>query len=185
IFTGINKILLQPLPYHDPSQLVLLQAARTGGDFGTLGMSVPDFLDYKDQNNSFDYLAAISGIGMNLSGAAEPVRVQGTRVSANFFPMLGANPLKGRFFLPEDEKPGADRIVILSFGLWSTALGLDENIFGNNILLDGESYRVVGVMPSDFRPPFARSDIWLPFSADLSKTTRDTRYIRVIGRLKP
>lgn len=185
IFTVINKVLLQPLPYHDPSQLVLLQAARTGGDFGTLGMSVHDFVDYRDQNQSLDYLAAISGVGMNLSGAVEPVRVQGSRVSSGFFPMLGVNPLKGRGFLPEDEKPGADRIVILSFGLWSTTFGSDENIFEKKVLLDSESYRVVGVMPADFRPPFARADIWMPFTVDLSKTTRDTRYIRVIGRLKP
>ena len=185
IFTVINKVLLQPLPYRDPSQLVLLQAARTGGDFGTLGMSAPDFLDYRDQSQSFDYLAAISGIGMNLSGAVEPVRVEGTRVSSNFFPMLGVNPLKGRYFLPEDERTGADRIVILSFGLWSTTFGSDENIFEKKVLLDGESYSVAGVMPPDFRPPFARADIWVPFSVDLSKTTRDTRYIRVIGRLKP
>jgi putative ABC transport system permease protein len=166
------------LPYHHPSQLVLLQAARTGGDFGTLGMSVPDFIDYRDQNRSFDYLAAIAGIGMNLSGAVEPVRVQGTRVSSGFFPMLGVNPLKGRLFLPEDEKAGAERIVMLSFGLWSTSFSSDENIFEKKVLLDGESYSVAGVMPPDFRPPFARAD-------DLSKTTRDARYMRVIVRLKP
>lgn len=185
IFTVIDRILIEPLPYKDASKLVVLQAERRTSELSTFPMSLPDFLDYRNQSSSFEYLSAISGTGMNFSGAAQPVRVSGARVSSDFFPMLSVNPVKGRIFVRDDEAAGAGHVIIVSFGFWSSTLGGDDGVTGKRVLLDGESYDVIGVLPQGFQPPFARADIWLPFSTDVSKTTRDTRYIRVMGKLKP
>lgn len=185
IFTVIDKILVEPLPYKDASKLVVLQSERRTTEINTFPISLPDFLDYRTQSSSFEYLSAISGTGMNFSGAAQPVRVDGARVSPDFFPMLGVNPLSGRVFVREDETPGAGHVIVVSFGFWSSTLGADGDVIGRRVSLDGESYDVIGVLPREFHPPFARADIWLPFSTDVSRTTRDSRYIRVIGKLKP
>ncbi|HLG15730.1 MAG TPA: ABC transporter permease [Blastocatellia bacterium] len=185
IFTVIDKILIEPLPYKDASKLVLLHSERRTNELSTFPMSLPDFLDYRTQSSSFDYLSAISGAGMNFSGGAQPVRIEGARVSSDFFPMLGVSALAGKVFDRADESPGAGHVIVVSFGFWSNTLGADGSIIGRRVLLDGEGYDVIGVLPKEFQPPFARADIWLPFSTDVSKTSRDTRYIRVMGRLKP
>ena len=187
IFSVMNATILKPLPFRDANRLVLVW--KTFGGFENI-ISAPDFWDYKNQTHSFEGIAIFDsgGRGYNLSATGgEPEQVSGLRVSASFFPILGAKPMLGRTFLPEEELPGKDREVILSYGLWKRRYGADAAIVGQTIKVDGEDFTVVGVMPRDFGWQFFSGprQLWVPVGYTKTDYGRDNNSFLAIARLKP
>ena len=186
IFSLVSAILVKPLNYHDPERLVMVweSDATTGatGDTAATG----NYADWKTQNRVFEDMAAIEWRNLNLTGDGEPERLMAYGVSANFLPLLGASPALGRNFSPEEDKPGANKVVILSHGLWQNRFGGDAGILKREILLNGEKYAVVGVMPPNFE--FAIADVKLltpiAFTAE-QLADRDLHNLNVVARLKP
>jgi putative ABC transport system permease protein len=185
IFSVVNTVLLRPLPYDDPDRLMVLRETKLP-QFPEFSVSPGNFLDWQKQNTVFEKIAAIQGAAFNLSGAGEPERFRGARISAGLFEMLGVKPAQGRAFLDEEDQAGHNNVVILSQGLWKRRFGGDPNILGQGITLNATSYTVIGIMPPDFGLPDRETDMWTPvaFSAQQAQQ-HGAHYISVIGRLKP
>ena len=149
IFSVINAVLLRPLPYQDADRLVILSETISERSIG--GVSYPNFVDWRNQNTVFEHLAAVRPReSFNLTGAGESERLQGRLVSANFLETLGVTPIRGRDFTTEDDRTGAAPAVIISYGLWQRRFGADEKIVGQQLILNRESFTVVGITPADF-----------------------------------
>jgi len=184
IFSIIYAVLLRPLPYQKPGQLVrLYETEAAPGNYPFTG---PDFLDWKTQNHSFQDLTLISWAhSMNLSGSGEPDHVMGIPTESNFFSLLGARPLLGRTWAAAEDEPGHDHVLILSYGLWQSHFGGDQNILGRDVELNGEKYNVIGVMPAGFHFP-SEAQLWIPQDMDTkSLGQRGSHSFRAFGRLKP
>jgi putative ABC transport system permease protein len=149
IFTVVNAVLLRPLPFRDPSQLVLL-IERTS-QFPTQTTSWQNYADWRDQSRSFDAVAAMRGLTMTLTGDADPERIQAKMIAAPLLPMLGVAPPLGRTFAPEDDRPGAAGVAMLSDGLWRRRFGAASDVVGRTVTLDNQPYTVVGVLPPGFQ----------------------------------
>ncbi|MEK6286650.1 MAG: ABC transporter permease [Acidobacteriota bacterium] len=185
IFSVVNGVLLQPLPFKDAHRLVAVRASNPKGFNEPIGASFPDFKDWKEQNQVFQYIAGFTGQSLTLTGEDEPLRVRGQSVSAAFFPMLEAEPVLGRVFLPDEEKRGQAKVVVLSHGFWQRRFGGDEGIVGRTLTLDGSPYTVVGVLSPGFR--FLRDvDLWTPLDVPaVLQQARGGRYLQVVAKLKP
>src|SRR5437867_7018637 len=183
IFIVINAVLLRPLPYKQPEQLAMIFATSDQGPFVTRTgpLTEPDFLAIRKGTQTLSQVAAFSGVGLNLSGAGEPALIMGSEITINFFRLLDVQPVLGRAFLPGEEQPGHDRVVILSDKLWRRHSEADPATVGKTVRLDGITYTVVGIMPAGFQFP-GDSEIWRP--ATLMKDPR-LGYLQVIGRLQP
>ena len=157
IFSVVNALLLRPLPLAESERLVVLwsQSKKTGE---LSSSSYPDFADFREQNRVFEGVATLRPRGVTLTGAGEPERLEGARVSADFFPLLRVRPLHGRAFLPEEDRPGGERVVLLGHGLWQRRFGGDPGIVGRSVMLDEQPHTVVGVLPPDFRFPYTLED---------------------------
>jgi putative ABC transport system permease protein len=188
IFSVLHAVILEPLPYKDPDRLVRLSESNLGQSQNESPVSVPNFQDWQRQQSSFEEVSALEFATFNLTGRGEPQRVAAARISANLVPMLGVNPALGRTFLPEEETPGKNKVVLLSDALWEKQFGGDRSIVDQTIQLNGDSYTVVGVMPPGFRFIAAR-ELWVPFVIDPQKepwrADRTNRNLYVFGRLKP
>jgi putative ABC transport system permease protein len=187
IFSVIHAVLLNPLPYDDPERIVLLLESNPGRGFPQFSVSPPNYTDWKKDSTSFEHMASIDRGDFNYTGGPEPERLSGARVASSFFAVMGATPAMGRTFLPDDDVVGKASVVVLSYGLWARHFGSDPQILGKSMTLDGQSYRVVGVMQNGFQFPRG-VDLWLPseFDADaLSPGARGAHYLRVMARLKP
>lgn len=184
VFSVVNGVLFRPLPYKDADNIMTIWQKNLQSGAKRYESSPANFLDWQDQNQVFEELAAIEPWGFDYSGSGEPESINSWLVSADFFNILGVNALHGRTFLPEEYQPGNQRVVVLSYGLWRRRFGSDPNIVGQDILLRGQPYNVVGIMPADFQFP-AKRDIWAPkvFGAE-DKRRRGTGYLNVIARLK-
>jgi predicted permease len=186
IFTVIYGVLLRPLPFNDADRIVWMWG--TVRDRGNRASVSPlDFLDYRARSQSFEEFAASISIpiSFNLTGSGEPERLSGAAVTTNYFAALGARPLLGRSFVPDEEQAGRDRAVILSHSLWQRRFGADPQVIDRAITLDGQSFTVVGVMPPGVRFPFD-ADLWRPLSFDANPEMRQRKahFLRPIGRLK-
>jgi predicted permease len=197
IFSVVNFVLLRPLEYAHPDQLVMIWQRNLKKGWSESPTSFANFRDYRDNAKSVD-IASFTDTNFNLTGADQPERVTGLHVSANLFSMLGVNPLSGRWFTPEEEKPGAGRVLILSYGLWQRSFGGNPNLVNQTVQLNGQSYTVVGVMPPAFQfPPsfsavvgaseetITNADLWVPLTSDDVPLVRDILNLKMIGRLKP
>ncbi len=186
IFSVVNTVLLRPLPYKDPDRLVMVWEDNTKKGFPRDTPAPANFIDWRDQNQVFEGMAAIAEQSFNLTGIGEPERIDGRRVSASLFPLLGVEPQLGRAFLPEEDSPGGSRVVILSYGLWQRRFGSDVNITGKPLTLNGESYTVVGVMPPHFQFPSREDQLWVPIAfTSQGAANRGGHYLEVIARTKP
>jgi putative ABC transport system permease protein len=186
IFSVVNAILLRPLPYKDPGQLVQVWETNPQRGFPEFPASPPNFFDWRDQNHSFSQIAAIQYDDYNLTGAGAPMHVFGIDVSPNIFALLGAKPELGRVFTETEDNPNNPRVAIIGHSLWQTPFGSDPNIIGRSIVLDAKSYTVVGVMPASFRYPETDTQIWTPLILpEDSKTARGAHWLSVVARLKP
>ncbi|HKP86351.1 MAG TPA: ABC transporter permease [Blastocatellia bacterium] len=187
IFTAVDRALLRPFPYKNQDALVHLRETVPQQDFGEHEASYPDYLDWRERNNVFEDMAGYSHGSLTLTGRGEPERIEAGRVTASFFPLLGVEPSLGRAFLAEEDPASAERVAILSHGLWQRRFGSDPNIINQTITLNGASFTVVGVLPRGFH--FAKvgaADLWLPLRPEPFQVARRNLYwLRVIARLKP
>ena len=184
IFTIVNAVLLRALPYEDPERIVLASTTRVKSTNDNMPISAPDFLDIRDRNEVFEQIAGFSGGGFNVTGLSEPLRVQGFRSSPSIFGLLGIKPAYGRLFSTDEENPGAGKVVILSNAFWRNHCGADPGTLGRTLLLDDDSYTVIGILPEDFQFPMLRADVWVPLVLDRRPMNRGNRFLKVIGRLR-
>ena len=189
IFSVVNTLLLQSLPYKDANRLVWIWGTNPKNNIPQESASAPDYADWKSLNQSFEEMAAFTRTAVILATDGEPERLLGGAVSDGFFSVLGAQPKIGRSFLPEEDKPGATRVVILSEGLWKRRFGADPEIIDKTITLTGNPYVVVGVMSGDFLNPLPNNsqptEFWVPARIDFAKAGRRNDFLGVIARLKP
>ncbi len=184
IFTLVNAVLLRPLPYPDSERLFLV--VRQYRQSRNETVSIPKIDYWRKHSQAFESLTAfdVIGAGYNLSSAeGEPERVRGVRVSADFFRVVGVFPVLGRGFLPEEDLPGGRRVVVLSDGLWRRRFGADPGLLGRSVILGGEPYTVVGLMPRGFEF-VPEADLWTTLQP-VVKTTDQANYLACLGRLKP
>ena len=184
IFSVVNAVLLKALPFQQPEQLVSVQKIPEPGGF--LGIAGYQYLAWKDRNTSFDDIAAFTDNNFNLTGAGEPERISCAQVTASLFTTLRVQPLRGRFFLPEEDKPGANNVAIVSERFWQRRYARDEAVLQSTLTLDNKPYLIVGVVPASFRFP-GEFDVWLPMALDPVKETKGDFFslVAVVGRLKP
>ena len=181
VFTLVNAILIRGLPYKDSAKLYMLSSQRLQG--GRSGVSPLDLTDWKEQAKSFTGLAAFSGTGGNISDdRAAPQSVRAMRLSANVFSLLGQQPLFGRDFAPGDDAPGAERVVLLGYGVWKNRYGDDRSIIGKTLRIDGKPATIVGVMPEGMMFP-SSAEMWIPL-VPTPEDKRSSRYLSVFGRLR-
>ena len=185
IFSVVNAVLLKALPFRNPEQLVSVHAAPTAGD-GLPGIAAYQYLAWKDRSTNFEDLAAFTDNTFNLTGEGEPERMSCAQVTSSLFTTLGVQPVRGRFFLAEEDKPGASNVAIVSEAFWQRRFGRDEAILQKTLSLDNKPYAIVGVMPNNFRFP-GEFDVWLPLALDPVKEFKGDWFqlVDVVGRLKP
>ena len=184
IFSVVNAVLLKALPFQEPQQLVSVQKVSEPG--GLPGIAAYQYLAWKERNTFFDDLAAFTDNNFNLTGVDEPERISCAQVTASLFTTLKVQPLRGRFFLPEEDKPGANKVAIVSERFWRRRYSGDEAILQRTLTLDNKPYSIVGVMPAGFRYP-GEFDVWLPLALDPVKETQGDFFsmVEAVGRLKP
>jgi len=188
IFSVVHAVLLRPLPYSQPEQLIWIWETCPKDDIKEESASVPNFADWRSQSQSFTEMAAFAGTAPVLTNAGEPERIPGTSVTANFFTTLGVEPMIGRSFVAEENEPGKNRVVILSHSLWQRRFGSDPEIVGQKLTLNGNPHEVVGVMPPGFqnpRPEPRQIEMWLPLSLEPAKAGRRSDFLKVVARLAP
>jgi len=184
IFTVVGAALLRSLPYKSPESLYHLWESTPQKEFGQREFSYPDFQDYQ-QNRVFEEIAAYRGGGGILTGRGEPELVMAPAASANFFSMLGVEPLIGRLFRPGEDKPGAERVAVLTYGSWRRRFGADAGIIGQSLTINGAGYTVVGVLPASFQFALRPADLWLPYQpTEAQRAARFMHGTNLIGRLK-
>jgi putative ABC transport system permease protein len=190
IFSVINGVLLRSLPYTEPERLVALW--ETNPKLGTESrnrneVAMGNFLDWRSQNESFEQVGALYYTNVNLTGTGEPEQIQSAIVTVNLFETLGLQPVNGRSFLSEEEKPGSPRVVVVSHELWQRRFGSDPNLVGKTFTLNGNPSTVVGIMPPGFELQFPTNrqvEMWLPMRIDTANADRKAHYLYVLGRLK-
>jgi putative ABC transport system permease protein len=186
IFSLVNSILLRQLPFRQPEQLVWVSSRRP--DSGKRPFNLPDFTDYRDQNQGLAGIAAFANWSANLTDRGDPERLQGLRISANAFQMLGVDAMAGRTFFPADDTPGEQRVVVLSYSLWQRRFGADPQLVGKTLTLNGAGYTVVGVLPPQFFFPIREAELAVPLSPDADPwrgVRNSTNFLFALARLKP
>jgi putative ABC transport system permease protein len=186
LFSVINAVLLRPLPFAEPDRLVMIWEDATFIGFPQDTPAPGNYADWKAQAQTFADMAARSNRSFNLTGDGEPEKVQAYEITANFFPLLGVQPILGRNFTEAEDQPGANKVAIISHSLWQTRYGGEAGILNRTLLLNDEKYTVIGVMPADFQfgPDYIR--LWTPIAftpQDLAN--HGDHYLNVVGRLKP
>ena len=191
IFSVVYAVLLKPLPYAHPEQLVTAFQANTQEGVPEDGVSYPNFEEWRAQNHVFSELAGITAHQLTLTGRGEPSVVDTSVVTPEHFALLDVKPLHGRVFFPAEGKQGAPPVVIISENLWRGTLGADPRILGSSIILDKRPFTVVGIMPAGFRSPFieTKQEVWIPLVQDPLfgswMARRAGHWLPVFGRLKP
>ena len=194
IFSVVDAVLLHPLPYPDSERIVTVAQTTRSTGVSTEDASPANFIDWAAQNSVFSAMACARGWQANLSGGEQPERVRATMASSQFFLLFGAKPIFGRAFGPEDARPGNAHVAVLSQALWSRRYGADRNVVGRDLVLDGEKFTIIGVMPNNFSPD-DYGEIWVPSAWDVPthplspnenpREFRDRSYLDVWARLKP
>ncbi len=184
IFSIIDTVLLRPLPFRHPEQLVRLNETEAAP--GRYPFAGPDYVDWKAQNKTFQDMTLFAWAGdMNLSGQGRPDRVRGLPTEANFFSLLGVEPMLGRTFAAGEDQPGKNEVAVLSYGLWQEHFAGDPGVVGRTIELNSKKHTIIGVMPPGFRYP-SQAQLWIP--QDMSSKglrQRGSHWANAIGRLKP
>jgi len=187
IFSVVNAVLLRPLPFDDPSRILQVWHVPPAKSFPGMTMfsvSPANYLDWRSQSSSFEQMAAYGFRALTVGGKEHPEAIQAGAVASDFFPLLRVRPLLGRTFTPDEDRPGEDHVVVLGYHFWRDHFASDPNIIGHNILLDGETYSVVGVMPEMFQFP-SWAKIWIPLAwTNQTRAVRGNHNYLVIARLK-
>ena len=191
IFSVVYAVLLRPLPYQEPERLTLLWTRLDKIGLEQNWVSEPEVLDFREQSELFESFGVVFGTAFILTGSGEPEQLSGAQISSNFFSVLGTRIAAGRDFEPNEEKPGAARVAIISYSFWQRNFGGEQSVIGSTINLSGNPVTVVGVLPANFTlmvPPEAlvpaSVDVWIPYAADYAKQERDSHGLTVIGRMK-
>ena len=186
LFSVVNAVLLRELPLKRPDEVMQVWSTRTDRDKAPF--TVPDFLDYRDQNQTLDHIAAFCNVGLNLTGNEKTERLQAMRVSANLFELLGVDAGVGRLLVSEDDDPARQNVAVLSYESWQKRFGGDPNVVGRELNLNGESHTVVGVLPSRFSLPDREAEVAIPLRPlvdPLRELRSSTNFLRAVARLKP
>ena len=184
MFSVVNAVLLRPLPYPESDRIVVLEGVNPLKGITQSNMSIPDFVDWQSQNQVFERMAGFIPVGIVLNNGEEAERLRGAMVTAEFFPLLRMQALRGRVLQPDDANAGRDQVAVISHSLWQTRFGGDEGVVNRKVTINGKSRTIVGVMPAGFDYP-VQPDIWVPFPLEPAKEARDDRYMNFIARLKP
>lgn len=193
MFSVVNAVLLRPLPFPDAGRLVLVHEGVPTLGFSKISFSAPDLLFYEQGQKSFEGMASYQNKSFELSGAGDPTRITAARVSANLFSVLGVQPMLGRVFASDEDRPGV-AVAMLSYGLWQSKYAGSRDVIGKTVTLDRVPYTVVGVMPSDFQFPLAGpssnnepAELWVPMAFTKSELEHwgDMFNNDVVARLKP
>ena len=188
IFSIVNKVLLEPLPFRDVDRVVQIWHTPPQSSFPgmtTFSISPANFLDWQRQNHVFEVMALYSGANFDLTGTEKPEAISASPVTTGFFSVLGVEPIHGRIFRPEENNPGQNQEVVLSYKFWQTHYGADPSAVGRTINLDGEPYTIIGVMgPAMNKPGFAQ--MWIPKAfTPAEAAVRNNHNFLAVGRLKP
>ena len=188
IFSAVNAVLLRPLPYGEPQRLVTIEHLYPSLELEA-PVSAPGFLDYQRKSRSFESMAVQTGWQAILTGVDDPVRMRGQRVTGQFFSTLRVPALLGRTLQPGEDSPGRERVAVLSYEAWRRIFGGAPDIVGRSLALNGESYEVVGVMPSGFRDFFNRNaEIWAPLvfrPEQMTDENRTSEFLNLTARMRP
>jgi putative ABC transport system permease protein len=186
-FSLTNHVLLRPLPFADASRLVAVWQNQIARGYSRMETSPANYRDWKAASTSFEGMAAYNPfISANLVGEGQPERLEGTVVTADLLPLVGAEPVLGRLFSADDDREGAPGTVLLSWSLWQGAFGGDRSVVGSKVTLDGEPYVVIGVMPRSFAFPSRDTQFWQPIRFDAqSFVDRTDVHLRVVAKLRP
>jgi predicted permease len=186
IFSAVDSILLRPLPFKEPERLVSVWERSPALGIQQNQAAPANFFDLRNQNGVFEALGAHGSLDINLTGSGEPERLDGQLVTANVFSILGVAPALGRTFLPNEDQPGQEHVVVLSDALWQRRFNRDPSILNRNITLNGESFTVVGVMPRGFFFPVREVELWTPWAMEPDQASgRGDHYLALVARLKP
>lgn len=186
IFSVVNGVLLRPLPFPQPERLLVINEVNPQQGPEPFELSYLNWLDLRQQSKSFEEIAGVTFSSSILNIQGEPSRIQTMGVSANLFPLLRAHAVQGRTFLPDDDKPGANRVVIVSHRFWQRHFA-NQSLNNQGINLDDQGFAVVGVMPASFQFPDDKMDVWVPFGPDSSARffqNRAVHFILGLGRIK-
>ena len=186
VFSIVNAVLLRPLPFREPDRLVSVALRRA--DDGKYPLNLPDFLDDRDGNRSLEGIAAYGTWSGNLTGAGEPERVSGLRVSANLFDVLGVRAIAGRALVADDDRPEHRQVAVLGHALWRRRFDGDRGVVGRTLVLNGQEYEVVGVLPPEFLFPWPDAEMAIPLApdADPQRSVRSSaNFLRAVARLAP
>jgi putative ABC transport system permease protein len=186
IFSVVNAILLRPLPYKNADRISMIWMDNPKLGVSQDWHSYPNYIDYKEQNQSYEDMAAFNDRSFNLTGTGDPVRVVGVWATASLFSVLGVEPALGHTFTEAEEEPGKDLVVVLSNGLWQRRFGGDPGIVGQPINMNGVNRTVLGVMPASFTFPEKNTELWIPIAiSPQRKQARNAISYKAVGRLKP
>ncbi len=186
IFSVVNGVLLRPLDYPNADRIVVLREAQPP-QFPEFSTAPPNYIDWTKQAKSFEQIAAYGGAQMNLTGEGEPQRLIGQRATANYFDVYGVKPQLGRWFSAEEDAPGKNHVVVLSYPFWQRLFGGAANVIDKQVQLNGEPYTIVGVAPVGFGQE-RKTDVWSPMAFKPDETSNDARgahYVTTIGLLRP
>ncbi|HXI91461.1 MAG TPA: ABC transporter permease [Blastocatellia bacterium] len=185
IFSVVNAVLLNPLPYANPSELTLIWLQHPPTNQFQQPVSFPDFNDWQAQSQSFERIVATRTVSVNFTDGNEPERVNGARVSAGFLSMLRVKPVAGRDFLESEAQPGGAPVALIGYKLWQERYGGDASLIGRAVSIDTTSYTIVGVLPRSFYYPTPDTQVYIPLIQGKNETARGSRFLRLTGRLKP
>lgn len=182
LFSVVNGVLLKSLPFKEPDRLLFAFETNAKLPNPTIPVSTLDYRDWKEQNHVFNSMGARKPFAVSLTGIERPEKIQGERVTADYFSTLGVDPILGRTFSEDEVKPGGAKVALLSYGLWLRRFGAGPNIVGQTVQLNGAPTTVVGIMPNDYRPNI---ELWLPLPINYAGADRDLKELVVVGRLAP
>ena len=180
LFSVVNGVLLKSLPFKDPDRVILVLETNPKLPPPGANCSTLNYRDWKEQNHSFEILSARQPFVGNLTNSDRPEKLQGEKVTWDYFPTLGVSPIAGRLFTQDEDKPGGAQVVLLSEGLWRRRFGGDSAIVGQTIPMNGQNATVIGVMPNDYRPNI---EFWMPLAISYENADRNLHNIQVVGRL--
>ena len=184
IFSIVNAILLQSLPYSEPDRLVMVWPENEKQGLDRQQMSGQEFADWRRDSDVFEHVVAFGPWLATVSGPGDAEMIHGYRISPGVFQMLGVEPHIGRGFLPEEENPGGEPVLVLRYSLWQRRFNGDPNVIGSKLLLQDRPHTIVGVMPPDFQFFNRQSEMFMPLAADFARFGRRGRGLRIMGRLK-
>jgi putative ABC transport system permease protein len=193
IFSVVNALLMRPLPYSNPDQLVMVWENLRKDNNPHNAVAPANFVDWKEQSKSFQQMAAFTApVNYNFTGGDVPERVVAARVSAGFFQMLGVQPVQGRLFNDEEDQPGNNQVIMISNSLWQRRFGGDTSIIGKTFTLSERTFTLVGILPAGFRMPpdfqfstLENVDVWTPLALSPDgRKRRSSHSFNVVARLK-